>query len=281
MIDLRNFCEALSSKEFSQVSALKLSADEWTTVERITSILGHIAKETTRCQRDEYSLSDFFGGWARIKMELTKYGDDVLATTLLSNMKHREATLFNNQALNAAVFLDPRYQKFMPNQNKERAISFLSKLYEQKESLVAKSVDMNQSTASLSNDEFEAYLSTIYGDSATNESSTPDQNENEIQTVESAVTNIDAILRGFIGAKANLSTTIHVYWQKSSHLNKELRELAFIVHSVPPTQTTVERAFSAMALVLRPQRTNLSDKNLQNMLLLRLNPDLFGEVCEI
>lgn len=138
-----------------------MSVEEWAAVEKITSILNHFAKETTRSQSEKYTLSDFFGGWARIKMELTKYGDDLLAKMLLSNMKHREEVLFNNKVLNAAVFLDPRYQKFMSNQNKEKAIAFLSKLYKEKECLRARSLanDVDQTTNSNSNDELESFLS--------------------------------------------------------------------------------------------------------------------------
>lgn len=61
-------------------------------------------------QKEEISLSDFFGGWAKVKLEMTKLGNDTLAQRLLNEIKLREPILFNNEVLNAAVFLDPRYQ---------------------------------------------------------------------------------------------------------------------------------------------------------------------------
>lgn len=261
---------------------LILSTEEWAAVEKITSILSNFANETKRSQNEKYTLSDFFGNWAKIKMDLTKYGDDVLAKALLSNMKQREEVLFNNKVLNAAVFLDPRYQKFMPQQNKQNAITFLSKLHKHKELLRAKSgvLDVNQNEDLNSNDDLEAFLSEMYNNVDSNDNS-HNENENEHHTMNSTAVDIKSVLNSFVGVKENLSISIHDYWQKNIHLMPELYELACIIHSVPPTQTTVERAFSAMALILSPLRTNLSDKNLQNLLLLRLNSDLFDEICNI
>lgn len=61
----------------------------------------------------------------------------------------------------------------------------------------------------------------------------------------------------------------------------ELYRLASVIHSVPPTQTTVERTFSALALILTPLRTNLFDTALENILSLRLNRELFENIYEI
>lgn len=44
-------------------------------------------------------------------------------------MRNRETNLFNDSVLNASVFLDPRYQQYMPIQNRENAIEFLTKLH--------------------------------------------------------------------------------------------------------------------------------------------------------
>lgn len=41
------------------------------------------------------------------------------------------------------------------------------------------------------------------------------------------------------------------------------------------TEVSVERSFSAMALILGPLRTRISDDNLENSLLIRLNKELF------
>lgn len=225
-------------------------------------------------QKEVISLSDFFGQWAKLKMQLTKFSSDDLAKNLLSEMNQREKHLFNNPVLNAAVFLDPRYQKYMPIENKDDAIDFLERLHDKLRSLER---DSNNGAISLNpeSNELEAFLSTIYDNSNATTSNSV------VNTEERNVTDdIHTRLKGFIGISAPMNETIYGYWENNKHAHPELYELASIIHSVPPTQTTVERAFSAMALVLSPLRTNLSDKNLENILIVRLNRDIFESTSE-
>lgn len=91
--------------------------------------LGHFAELTTKMRKELDSLSDFFGGWAKTKMEITKLGNNALAQLLLTKMAGRENVLSNNKMLNTAVFLDLGYQQFMPSRNKKKAIEFLSELH--------------------------------------------------------------------------------------------------------------------------------------------------------
>lgn len=249
---------------------LRLTVEEWISVENISNILSHFAKQTTRLQSEMISLSDFFGAWARIKMELSKYGNDLLAQNLLNQMKRRETVLFNNDVLNAAVFLDPRFQKFMPNDKKEAAIIFLSNLHKRIESVKHESVDINIPDDS-SADELEAFLNDMYG--------SEEASNNNSRSTERAPIDITTILKNFIGEKETLNTSIFDYWKKNMYAKPDLYTLAAVIHAVPPTQTTIERAFSAMALVLTHLRSNLSDKNLENILLVRLNRDIFEEMC--
>lgn len=56
--------------------------------------------------------------------------------------------------------------------------------------------------------------------------------------------------------------------------DKYLILLIQTVLAVPTTQVSVERAFSALGLFLTKTRTRLSDKNLENSLLVKLNFDI-------
>lgn len=277
LVDLREFCESLPKNQFSSIHNLLLSIDEWTAVEEIKSILVHFAIQTKTMQNIKISLSDFFGGWAKIKFELNKLVNSELSRELLAEMKKREPVLFNNQVLNAAVFLDPRYQQYMPSQHRENAIKFLIKLHRKIESIKSHKDDCETSQSESTHD-FDGFLSTIYGDNNTN---VPDEITDQQQTTD-ADENIETMLRDYVGTKDALKKmNIFDYWQANITAKAELCKLALIVHSVPPTQTTVERAFSAMALVLSPLRTNLSDKNLENILLIRLNRDLFEDISPL
>lgn len=247
----------------------------------IASTLEHFAIQTELLQKEKISLSDFFGGWAKLKMEMVRLGDNELALALLVQMKSREEVLFNNSVLNAAVFLDPRFQQYMPNKRKESAISFLSELdkkindFEQAERT---NNILNVSSCSSINQDFEQFLSTIYENEDDQNTIENQSNEQPNQPVSK---NIEIILNEFIGTKEPLKSSVFDYWEANKNMKPELYKLATVVLAVPPTQTSIERAFSAMALILNPLRTQLSDENLENSLLIRLNRILYDEMFHL
>lgn len=283
LIELRPFCESLPVKEFSNIHKLLLSSTEWSSVEEITSILSHFATKTTMMQRVQISLSDFFGAWGKIKFELSKLGENTLVKNLLAEMKSRDEILFNNRVLNGAVFLDPRFQKYMPNQNREQAIFFLTELYKKIElvkraSCTNDSIDQSSLLESSDYIELESFLSTVYPEES-QDGEEIQKNQNDQSPVDKI--NIRQFLREFIGTKEPMNTSVFEYWKKHIECKPELYKLASIVHCVPPSQTTVERAFSAMALILSPLRTKISDKHLEDLLLIRLNREIFDEISPL
>lgn len=188
LLELREFCDTLPDKDFPRFSQICLSLDEWIAVEKIIKILGPFERLTTTMQKQTISLSDFFGGWAKIKLELSKMDSDELIKNLLSQMQFRETVLFNNPVPNAAVFLDPRYQKYMPNEKKQVAINFL-KLLDGKVNLLKQTLRQNATVPSnYEPDELDEFLSTIYGEPnnnilvSENDDSNPDVLEDNIET---------------------------------------------------------------------------------------------------
>lgn len=59
------------------------------------------------------------------------------------------------------------------------------------------------------------------------------------------------------------------YW--SIEPDADLMKLAAVVLAVPVTQVTVERAFSALPLVLTDKRGNINDRNLNELLTIKQN----------
>lgn len=68
------------------------------------------------------------------------------------------------------------------------------------------------------------------------------------------------------------------HWLARKHTHPELYAVATVVHSVPSTQVSVERSFSALALVLSNIRTGLSDDILEEILIIKLNKDVLEKV---
>lgn len=60
--------------------------------------------------------------------------------------------------------------------------------------------------------------------------------------------------------------------------NPVIYELAAIINAVPPTQTSVERAFSTLGFVFDCRRTRISEEILEHILTIKLNHNLFDEI---
>lgn len=63
------------------------------------------------------------------------------------------------------------------------------------------------------------------------------------------------------------------FWNSRKDDDPVLYELASIIHAIPPSQTTVERAFSILNYILNPRRTRLSESTLEMILMINLNKD--------
>lgn len=68
------------------------------------------------------------------------------------------------------------------------------------------------------------------------------------------------------------------YWLDRRTTHPELSKLALVLLSVPSNQVDVERSFSGMALTLTDRRFNLSEENLESILLIKPNGSLINEI---
>ena len=74
------------------------------------------------------------------------------------------------------------------------------------------------------------------------------------------------------------SNIFHHYEElRRKHLiDQDLFDMAVVVLSAPATQVSVERAFSALALILQPHRLNLKASVVNDLLVCALNKHLFS-----
>jgi hypothetical protein len=73
-----------------------------------------------------------------------------------------------------------------------------------------------------------------------------------------------------------LDTNVLLFWESMKFKEPLLYKIAQVVLAVPPTQVTVERAFSALSMILTYLRTRLSKHNLSNVLITKLNSDFLN-----
>jgi hAT family C-terminal dimerisation region len=73
--------------------------------------------------------------------------------------------------------------------------------------------------------------------------------------------------------KQPLNANILQYWDLKKLYEPELYKISQVILAVPPTQVSVERAFSALALILTYLRTKMRSDNLENILITNLNKE--------
>lgn len=251
--DLKSFCTVNGNNRL--LKDVMLNEDEWASLERCAAALESFKIYSVKLQAQTCTLSDFFGFWMSLKVNLSSKTDD-FSKELLAQMNKRHSLLMDNPILAAAVYLDPRYQRVMRDK-KELAVEVLLNIHSRLKALqqnndeIAPPSDCNDMDALL-----QQYLDSC------------DSEANGIQSVQ----NMKTIIENFYNlVTVPVQTPVLEFWKRMQLQMPELYKLAKTVMAIPPTQTTVERAFSALRILLTSQRTRTGDKLLQDMLLIRFN----------
>lgn len=210
---------------------------------------------TMELQRKNYTLTDFYGDWIRTKRNLTKKGHP-LADCIVANMEKRESRLLNSNLMLAAVYLDPRYNMLLKDDEKNVAAGYLCQLWCRLQEIcpmATNSMDISEEV-----DDFAQFL-----------------NQASNQAPRSNIA--DRIQRFLSRPTISYKTNILEYWNKIKSEEPELFKLQMMIFSVAVTQVDVERSFSDLKFVFNNFRSKLSKEILAQILILRSNQDLFGK----
>lgn len=270
---LQNFCDTLNdyidSSELKKIDKYLLSADEWNEIEKVLLILQPFHEYTHKLQNQSCSLSDFFGFWTMIKLKLNRQENQDLSRNILIQMSRYQTLLFDNPVMASAIYLDPRFQRALTVNQKILAVHFLSGLHIKLNRMDTNTQNEHHQNNSNnlecdSDDELDNYLNSM--------------NSSARISIDNNITGIERKLKDFDGTRMSLQCKVLDYWNEHKEVHPEMYKLSCVIFAVPATQSSVERAFSAFALILTSRRTPLSDKNLQNILLIRLNRDIYSKM---
>lgn len=76
----------------------------------------------------------------------------------------------------------------------------------------------------------------------------------------------------------SLYSDVFQIWRELKNYNPDMYQLASQMLSVPSSQVSVERAFSALELIHTNRQSSLKDENLQNLLLVKFNCNLLDNI---
>lgn len=265
----------------------KLLLKKWNALREMESILHVPYLTTVMLQKDEFTLSDFFGCLQIMNMKINqivnspskKYTN--LAVKLQQTLSARKSKMLDNQLMLCALYLDPRYKcEIDKDQDKVQLVKFtLENIWERvkivKGDIIADCGIENgtPNTTSESLDSIYDELDQQYNSMGMR---CVDANDNfhglDLTQDRSQIAVAIEKYHRSVTVRMKSSESVLEFWEKNKEeFGLELYELASIIFAVPPTQSSVERCFSALKFMLTDRRYNLNPELLEAMLLIHLN----------
>lgn len=234
----------------------------WEQIDEIIRTLQPLYIATKEMQNVGYGLADFYVSWLRIEKNLHRLSVEPtqlnLGLALSRELTARSGDLFNTPSMTAAIYLDPRIKFKLNHFQKECAVLYLKKLYIRMQQLKISEnepEDQHHNTLDELNEEYAATYDT----------------EEQIDT-----SNLIASLTHYDSVKhVDFKCNVMEFWQKRKHEFPLIYPLAEVVHAIPAGQSYEERNFSSFSFVRNAKRSRLSAENVKNILMIRLNKELF------
>lgn len=123
---LKNYVDELAL----YIKDLYLSKDDWDEIRKILECLKSAKIATLALQRENFNFCDLYNVW--IKCELsTKNINHPLAQELYLELQKekKDKRIFSNAPCLAALYLNPRFNQFMKNEEIRLAVEELTTLY--------------------------------------------------------------------------------------------------------------------------------------------------------
>lgn len=244
----------------------------WAVLNELVDVLRTVYDATMDIQNPDFTLSDFYCSWIRIQVRLQRMKSSTakltdLSDLLLESMQARKTALLDHPAMLCAIFLDLRVHREL-EQGLDSTKFKIAKL----------------SLANL-NDRIVSLKKGPNIDHESENDNSIDEYFNErinlgIDAEQNRRTEFLQMLDHFHHAvmtsklKLDKNQSIFDFWEKTKSLFPVLYDVACVINSIPPSQATVERAFSALKFVFGVHRGRLDQTRLEDIIMIKLNGDL-------
>lgn len=213
--------------------------------------------------------------------------NDELASNLLKNIRSRQAIILEIIPVYACMYLDPRYQCMLDENQKARARKHLVDLYRKINRIISQNEDLNESIL----DELEVSSASV-AEYELDEESLELALENIISQKCHSMPNddsnfgtnntcIETLLNEFDfsgNKRMNSKESVRDYWQNNMDNRPELFKLASVIFAVQSTEVSTERNFSVLNFILNRYRNSLSDESLERIMFMKVNQNLFKQI---
>lgn len=258
--------------------SFELNEGTWNELSMIDEVLKILSEKMDYLQTENLTMSDAYGVWVETEGRLKAMPNSPTAVQMLKQLTSRRDEYFivNNNVMYSAIFLDPRFQLMLNENQKKEAFKHL--IYLNQKVNLKKGLREPQPTAEPPSHRQEQCGNVLEQIMCQHESS-----QKNIRVPQTNCTNDDLQieLENFSRiSRSHAETNIRSFWKTKKFEYPILYELSQIVFAVPPTEVAVERNFSALDFILTKRRNRLSDRNLEIILFLKLNSKLLIESFE-
>ncbi|XP_055308213.1 uncharacterized protein LOC129572295 [Sitodiplosis mosellana] len=207
-----------------------------------------------------------------LKLELEQYPFVDLSAKVAEIIEDRFAIVLKSKLTLACMYLDPRFQCALDENEKKIAKSYLVKLHERMEIKRLAKLDASPDTDSRSNE--------------SDNSNTRDENENLLEKMLQSKCNqaknshqkkILQLLNEFDFQSERTPTGIDIieFWTNNAASRLELAKLAAVLFAIPAAEVICERDFSTLNFVYNKLRNKLNDESLQCIMFIKSNEEIF------
>lgn len=239
----------------------------WDQIEELVAVLKYPYLATKAMEGRNFSYTDLYLWSKRISLALDEIIADgprfEFANVLQANLKEREKKLFKTPIFMAAMYLDPRFKLQLDDTETEIAIATLHELNKQLNwrPLPSPAVGLNSIDRQIEAE--------ILGNVQAQQSDAQIRTELTLVMSKYNAVRVTDINRNAI-----------IFWRENKTIYPQLYELAKVVFSIASSISETERTFSAFSYIYNARRMNLLPKNVTNILMIRLNRDLFEQIKE-
>lgn len=230
-------------------------------------------------------MSDFYAAWFQLKLLYASLAPKIdLAKYILAAMNGKKCDrLLTCPLVLCSVFLDPRIKVLLLKSHDQSYVAklYLAQLWER----ISKYEEKNMQTKTDETDDtakiplefnFDLLVEFMLDGGSNMDANTDIYSNNNNKKID-----ILSLLSDFESQKSEpMTKDLFQYWEENKSTSPELYKLATMVHAVPPAQASCERTFSTLSFVFNKYRSQLSEELLQNILLIKLNKDLFYQATQ-
>lgn len=223
-------------------------------------------------QFEQLTIGDFHYKWTKCILETEKILVP-LAQYICQAMKTRQKNLMQSPHFVSALYLDPRFQVVLSDEETSKAVSYLQSTWSQIMQLKSRiqfpqgeqALNHNQSMETADDDAEDDIEKLLLATEQNKRTQVSDGRR-------SRPSNIIMRLEEFNNhPRINSKENVLQFWETKKKTDPLLYELATTVLSIPCTQVSVERLFSSLKFVLSDLRYNLKDSIVEDILVIRNN----------